>query len=165
MGTGVLIGFPGQKPADLARDLLFFKQIDVDMIGMGPYLPHHDTPLYAEMRDYSAERQLKLGLKMIACARLLLRDVNIASTTALQALHPRGREFGLLAGANIIMPNVTDPGLRPAYQLYDNKPAINENSEESRLGLERSIANIGETIAYDEWGDSRHFAARKRTTE
>ncbi|MDD3118728.1 MAG: [FeFe] hydrogenase H-cluster radical SAM maturase HydE [Victivallales bacterium] len=159
-GTGVMIGLPGQTIDHLVGDLLFFRTMDIDMIGMGPYIVHDETPLAARMTVFDPDRQLKLGLKMIAAARLLLKDVNIAATTALQALHPRGRELGLQAGANVIMPNVTDTQYRPSYQLYRNKPAINENSEQSRLALEQSVAAIGETIAYGEWGDPRHFFNR-----
>ena len=163
-GTGVLIGFPGQTPDDLVNDLLFFKELDIDMIGMGPYLAHPETPLAVKMPEFEEyrSRQLKLGLKMIAAARLLLRDINIASTTALQALDSRGRELGLLAGGNVIMPNVTDTKFRPSYKLYEHKPGVNENSEESRDALEKSIANIGETICYGSWGDSAHYFARTK---
>ena len=163
VGTGVMIGLPFQTIDDLIGDLLFFQEMDVDMIGMGPYLVSRDTPLAKEMPDFETlkAQQLKLGLKMIAAARLLLKDVNIAATTALQALDPQGREQGLLAGANVIMPNLTDVQYRASYQLYDNKPCLDENSEQCRFCLERRVQSIGETIAWDEWGDSRHFAARK----
>ncbi len=162
VGTGVMIGLPFQTIDDLVNDLLFFKAIDVDMIGMGPYIVHHDTPLASEMPDFERrkEAQLTLSLKMIAAARILLKDVNIASTTALQALKPDGREDGLLAGANIIMPNVTETKYRSSYQLYEDKPCVNENSAMCKGCLERRIASIGETIGYDEWGDSRHFKKR-----
>ena len=164
VGTGVMIGLPFQTIDDLVGDLLFFQKIDVDMIGMGPYLVSRDTPLAKEMPDFETmkEQQLKLGLKMIAAARLLLKNVNIAATTALQALDPRGREQGLLAGANVIMPNLTAVQYRSSYQLYDNKPCLDENSEQCRFCLERRVKSIGETIAWDEWGDSMHFAARKK---
>lgn len=164
VGTGVMIGLPFQTIDDLIGDLLFFQEMDVDMIGMGPYLVSRDTPLAKEMPDFETlkAQQLKLGLKMIAAARLLLKDVNIAATTALQALDPKGREQGLLAGANVIMPNLTDVQYRSSYQLYDNKPCLDENSEQCRFCLERRVQSIGETIAWDEWGDSRHFAARKK---
>ena len=90
VGTGVMIGLPGQTVKHLVKDLRFFQEHDIDMIGMGPYIPHEDTPLGAGMTlaDEYRKHQLELGLKMIACARLLLEDVNIASTTALQALDP-----------------------------------------------------------------------------
>ncbi|MHB9138347.1 MAG: [FeFe] hydrogenase H-cluster radical SAM maturase HydE [Victivallaceae bacterium] len=164
VGTGVMIGLPFQTIDDLIGDLLFFQEMDVDMIGMGPYLVSRDTPLAKQMPDFETlkAQQLKLGLKMIAAARLLLKDVNIAATTALQALDPKGREQGLLAGANVIMPNLTDVQYRASYQLYDNKPCLDENSEQCRFCLERRVQSIGETIAWNEWGDSPHFAARKK---
>jgi biotin synthase len=160
-GTGVMIGLPGQTVEDLADDILFFEKMDVAMIGMGPYLPHQDTPLYSEYSDRlpfdrTEDDLLALSLKMISVTRLYLKDVNIASTTALQAIAPSGREMGLLAGANIIMPNITDVQYRSLYQLYDNKPCINENSDTCVSCLSNRITSIGETIGYNDWGDSPH---------
>ena len=162
VGTGVMVGLPGQTTANLVHDLEFFKSLDVDMIGMGPYIVHHDTPLGRQFPDAGSDagRQLELGLKMIAVTRLHLRNVNIASTTALQALAPNGRELGLLAGANVIMPNIGDLAYRKGYLLYENKPGTDENAGTAREKLERAVAAIGESIAYGEWGDSPHFAAR-----
>ncbi|PIE31310.1 [FeFe] hydrogenase H-cluster radical SAM maturase HydE [candidate division KSB3 bacterium] len=164
VGTGVMIGLPFQTIEQLADDILFFKRHDIDMIGMGPYIVHEETPLaqYASGNDNGQEQELslELGLKMIAVTRLALRDVNIAATTALQALHAQGRELGLQAGANIIMPNVTDQKYRAAYQLYQNKPCIDENSSMCRACLGHRISGIGETIGYGKWGDSPHFFAR-----
>lgn len=159
VGTGVMIGLPGQTSADLADDILFFARHDIDMIGMGPYLVHQDTPLAACLPDFDARKgeQLELGLKMIAVTRLYLKDVNMASTTALQALTPSGREMGLKAGANIIMPNITDVQYRSYYQLYDNKPCLDENAAQCQDCLKRRIEAIGETIGYRQWGDSPHF--------
>ena len=97
---------------------------------------------------------------MISVTRLHLHDVNIAATTALQTLAPDGREQGLLAGANVIMPNVTDTTYRRRYQLYDGKPGLDENAEQIRTALAANITGIGETIAWDIRGDSPHFAAR-----
>lgn len=161
-GTGVMIGLPFQTTENLIHDLRFFQKIDIDMIGMGPYLVHPDTPLSEAMPEFEKlrERQLLLGLKMIACARILLKDINIASTTALQALDARGRQQGILAGANVMMPNITDTRYRSGYQLYVDKPGLNENSEESKIALEESICAIGETIGYDQWGNSKHFYQR-----
>jgi len=164
VGTGVMIGLPGQSLEDLARDIFFFRDMDVDMIGMGPYIPHAGTPLgQAAPPIPDVARRLRLTLNMIAVTRLMLPDLNIAATTALQALAPRGREFGLQVGANVIMPNVTDTEYRDGYQLYDNKPCRDENAGQCRSCLERRIASVGETIGYDEWGDAPH--ARRRLTE
>ena len=160
VGTGVMIGLPGQSTADLANDILYFRDLDVDMIGMGPYIPHDDTPMGQASGSFNGEAQLELGLKMISTVRLFLQDINIAATTALQALNPTGRELGLKAGANIIMPNVTDTKYREAYQLYDNKPCLDENSTMCRGCLSRRVTSIGETIGFNQWGDSPHFFAR-----
>lgn len=157
-GTGVMIGLPFQSLEHLADDVLFFYDEDIDMIGMGPYIPHEETPLYQYATDYKEEEHLELALKMIAICRLLLKDVNIASTTALQALKDDGRELGLLAGANIIMPNITDTKYRANYQLYQGKPCLDENASLCRGCLERRISAIGEQIGYSEWGDSPHFS-------
>jgi biotin synthase len=164
VGTGVMIGLPGQTIDDLINDLFFFRDNDIDMIGMGPYIVHKDTPVAESIDDFEAlkSEQYLLGLKMIAAARLLLEDVNIASTTALQALNPSGREMGLRAGANIIMPNVTDVKYREAYQLYENKPCIDEDSELCLGCLEKRIFDIDEEIGYGEWGDSPHFSKRTK---
>jgi len=155
-GTGVMIGIPGQKIEDLADDILFFKEVDADMIGMGPYIPHNETPMGKEISGYNSEKQLELALKMIVVTRIFLKDVNIASTTALQALKVNGRELGLIAGANIIMPNLTETKYRPSYKLYDGKPCIDENSSMCKACLKRRIESIGETIGFGEWGDSPH---------
>ncbi len=161
VGTGVMIGLPGQTITDLANDILFFKNFDIDMIGMGPYIIHKDTPLAEKVENYSKEKQFDFGLKMIAVTRLLLQDINIAATTALQALNPSGRELGLQAGANIIMPNITDTKYRKAYQLYEGKPCLEDTSTMCKGCLARRVKSIGETIGLNKWGDSPHFMKRK----
>jgi len=162
VGTGVMIGLPGQTTADLARDLLFFREHDVDMIGMGPFIPHDETPLAHLAEGFDKEAALNLGLKMISCARLLLQDVNIAATTALQALEPTGRELGLQAGANIVMPNITDTRYRKAYQLYRGKPCLDENSGMCRSCLQKRIEGLGEEIGFGKLGDSPHYRKRRQ---
>ena len=161
VGTGVMMGLPGQTLEDLARDIVFFHDIDADMIGMGPYIPHPDTPLAAKAADWSAASALRLGLNMIAATRIALRDVNIAAATALQALDPLGREKGLLAGANVVMPNVTDVKYRAQYKLYAGKPCLDENASLCRGCLQRRIESIGETVLWGVPGDSAHFFARQ----
>lgn len=162
VGTGVMCALPGQTVRDLANDIRFFREIDADMIGMGPYIPHPDTPLAAEDAGMSAAGRLELGLKMIAATRLYLGDVNIAASTALQALAPDGRERGIAAGANVIMPNVTDVRYRGAYHLYAGKPCSNETADRDRMALERSLAAIGEHPLYGVYGDSRHYGTGRR---
>lgn len=163
LGTGVMIGLPGQTVEQLAKDIKFFRDMDVDMIGMGPFLPQDDTPLGKQFPDTpgAPEERLKLSLRMIAVARLVLRDVNIASTTALQAIDPaQGREKGLLAGANVIMPNVGSTSHRRDYQLYNGKPALDENAGSVRQALIASLAAIGERPRLDGHGDPLHFFRR-----
>jgi len=110
VGSGVMIGLPSQTVDDLVRDILFLDEKDVDMVGMGPYVVHKDTPLgvaYAKEWNSKKSEIFQLSLNMIAACRIFLKDVNIASTTALQALNPRGRELGFLYGANVVMPIIT----------------------------------------------------------
>ena len=162
VGSGVMCGLPGQTTDDLAADIEFFAAEDLDMIGMGPYIPHADTPLGkgVSWTPDAAAARLELGLRMIAATRLFLHDVNIAAATALQALAPDGREQGLTAGANVIMPNVTDTQYRADYQLYAGKPCLNENAALCRGCLERRIASLGEEIVWNARGDSPHWNKR-----
>ncbi|MDR2390655.1 MAG: radical SAM protein, partial [Planctomycetota bacterium] len=164
VGTGVMCGLPGQRLEQLADDIAFFHEIDVDMIGMGPYIPHPDTPLGKgiELSDGYKSGQLLLGLKMLAVARLHLHDVNLAAATALQALADNGRERGLKAGANIIMPNITDLAYRKHYQLYAGKPCLEESANHCRGCLALRVAGVGETILWNERGDSPHYRRRIR---
>ena len=149
-GTGAMIGLPFQTPEDMADDLLFYKEFDAPMIGMGPYNPHPETPLTLTGAPYPpAERRFALGLKMIALLRLLMPDINIAAATALEVLDPRGRELGLLSGANVIMPNVTPKEQMVKYNLYDRK-SLNAKDV-------KDLADKGIVFGYGLWGDSRHF--------
>lgn len=149
VGTGVMIGLPYQQIADLADDLLFFRSLDIDMCGMGPYIEFPGTPLAEVPSAFSREERLQLALRMIALLRLLMPDINIASTTALHALHSQGRELGIAAGANVMMPNLTPAVVRGNYKLYDNKPL----QDMDLRGFDVALDNV--------WGDSRHFAARR----
>jgi biotin synthase len=114
------------------------------------------------MKEFDPRKQLMLGLKAIAVARLLRKDVNIASTTALQALDPEGRKLGLLAGANVIMPNLTEHCRRSGYQLYQGKPGINDDSSYGLEQLQREITEAGCRILWNEWGDSLHYFSRRK---
>ena len=160
-GTGVLIGLPGQTLEHLADDIIFFKEFDIDMIGMGPYIIHADTPFSIHRNDVNHRYNFETALKMIAICRIMLKDINIASTTALQAIDPLGREMGLQAGANIIMPIISDTKYREMYQLYQDKPCMDENADQCRDCLGRRVASIGETIGFNEWGDSPHYKKRR----
>lgn len=159
VGTGVMIGLPGQTPEMLADDLLFYREHDFDMFGMGPFIPHKDTPMGAAEVMTDSERT-RMGLMMIALARLLTKDTNVAATTALQALDPIGREKGLTFGANVLMPQLTPLEFRENYLLYENKPCVDEEKEECLNCLRRRVEMVNRVVAEDEWGDSLHFAAR-----
>ncbi len=162
-GTGVMIGLPFQKTEDLADDLLFLKSMDIDMVGMGPYLEHRDTPLWAFRHLLGSQQdRLRWGLHMVSCLRLLMPDINIAATTALQAIDPEGREKALQIGANVIMPNITPLTNRGNYRLYENKPGMDEGAEDSTRRLIESVRKSGCEIRLDQWGDSLHFQERMK---
>lgn len=174
-GTGVMIGLPFQRYEDLARDILFFKEMGVDMVGMGPYIPHSDTPLgklyfklrgdlsgkgealreYGELFMLNNSEKLELSLKMVAVLRHVMPHINIAATTALQVLSPGGRERALLAGANIIMPNVTDLSVKGEYNLYEGKPGVADDAEATKRRLESNLEKLGIPVGWDTKGDWR----------
>ncbi|MEI8005538.1 MAG: [FeFe] hydrogenase H-cluster radical SAM maturase HydE [Bacteroidota bacterium] len=161
VGTGVMVGLPFQTMDHLVKDLLFIREIDADMIGMGPYIEHSQTPLY-EHRDqlWPQKDRLMMTLKMIAVLRIMMKDINIASATALQAIDGFGRERALKYGANVIMPSLTPREHRKDYLLYEDKPCIEEDREECKDCLETRIRMVGDVVGYGEWGDSLHFRNR-----
>ncbi len=161
VGTGVMIGLPGQTLEMLADDIAFFAEQDIDMIGMGPYIVHPDSAM-AELGMMERGPLLQLSLNMIAAVRLALKDVNIAATTALQAIAPDGREQGLSYGANVTMPNLTPVEVRKGYQLYAGKPCLEESSQDCSTCLLRRIQSLGRDVGFDQWGDSPHATAAGR---
>lgn len=125
LGSGIIVGVPEQTIESIAQDLLFLKELDVDMAGIGPFIPHKDTPLANEKGG-----DIYLSLRAMAIMRILLPDINIPATTAMEALHPQGRIMALQSGANVIMSNVTNTSYRKLYDLYPNKEkAYNTYSE------------------------------------
>jgi len=158
LGTGVMINSPYQTLENLADDLLFFKEMDIDMCGMGPYIPHRDTPFGGI--DYRPDENLNFGLNMIAILRLLMPDINIAATTALEALSKEGRELGLMAGANVIMPQFSPFEFREYYKLYDNKPKGSEDPSEFIKSLEEKIISLGLIPDFLDHGVPVHFLRR-----
>lgn len=163
VGTGVMIGLPFQTLSDLADDLIFFRDFDIDMAGMGPYIEHEDTPLYQYRGELlSLRERFELSMKMVALLRIIMKDINIAATTAMQTIDPQGREKALLVGANVMMPNLTPVKYRESYLLYQNKPCLDEEAAECQSCLEARIALAGDEIAYGEWGDSRHYQKRSQ---
>ena len=142
IGSGVLVGLPGQKIESYADDILFFKAVNADMIGIGPFIPHPDTPL----KD-AAGGTLETALKVMALTRLLLPDINIPATTAMETLAPNGQTKALQAGANVIMPNVTLTQYRKHYELYPGKSSTNYTPDESLSQVREKIASIGRTVS------------------
>lgn len=160
VGTGIMIGIPGQSIEDIAKDIELYKKLDIDMIGMGPFISHKGTPLAG--KDVMDKAQLlQLSLSAIAITRLYLTDVNIASTTALQALFPTGREKGIEFGANVIMPNLTPVQVREQYKLYDGKPCLDEAKEDCLLCLKMRVEHANRKVGWNEWGDSIHYEKRQ----
>jgi biotin synthase len=160
-GTGVMIGLPFQTTEDLAGDLIFMKEFDIDMCGMGPYIEHADTPLVKNpVILLPPPERFDLTLKMIAIIRLMMKDINIVAATALQAIDPMGREKAVMIGANIIMPNITPGKYRDNYKLYDNKPCTDDSVEDCQSCLEARVSLADSEVIYGEWGDSKHYKER-----
>ena len=161
-GTGVMIGLPFQTYDDLAGDLLFMQEFDIDMCGMGPYIEHADTPLIEHAAKLlPLSERFDLTLKMIAVLRIMMKDINIVAATALQAIDPIGREKAIKIGANILMPNITPGKYRDSYKLYDNKPCTDDSAEDCQSCLEARVSLVDSEVIYGEWGDSRHFERRR----
>ncbi len=141
-GSGCLVGLPNQTIESLANDILFFKELDADMIGIGPFIPHEQTPLKdANKGDFW------LALKVMALTRINLPDINIPATTAMETLNPNGRLIALQSGANVVMPNVTSTEYRAKYEIYPGKICINDQPEKCRGCIEAKIKSIGRTIS------------------
>lgn len=157
-GTGVMVGLPFQTIDNLADDLLFFKQMDVAMVGLGPYIPHPDTPLY-RFKDLvpSAKERMDMTLKMIAVLRLMMPRINMVAATANQTIDPQGREKAILAGANVIMPNLTPGEYRESYFIYPDKACVKDTPDQCQTCLDIRLAAIGHKILYNAWGDSPAF--------
>jgi len=144
VGTGCLVGIPEQTLESLADDILFFKKIDADMIGIGPFIPNENTPL----KDAEGG-SFEMALKVMAITRLLLPDINIPATTAMETLNPNGRLIALQSGANVVMPNVTQGDYRKFYELYPGKICVNDTPEKCRGCITGKIASIGRTVSED----------------
>lgn len=142
VGAGMMIGSPFQTPEHLLKDIRFLQSFKPEMVGIGPFIPHHDTGF----ADYPAG-SVSLTLKLLSVIRLILPDVLLPATTALGTLDPKGREKGLLAGANVIMPNLSPTDVRGKYLLYDNKICTGEEAAECIRCMERRVASVGYKVA------------------
>ncbi len=147
-GTGFMVGSPFQTPENLADDMLFLTELNPQMVGIGPFIPHHDTP-FADRKAGT----LELTLFMLGLIRLLLPKVLLPATTALGTIAPDGREQGVLAGANVVMPNLSPAQVREKYLLYDNKLCTGSEAAESLKDLETRMSAIGYHVTVSR-GDS-----------
>lgn len=147
VGSGIMIGIPGQNHEDLARDIQLFRDLDLDMIGVGPYIPHPQTPLGNQPADPTPDQVANTELmtyKTVALTRLVCPWANIPSTTALATINQaQGRELGLMRGANVVMPNLTPVKYRALYEIYPAKACLNETGEECQGCVKERIASIG----------------------
>lgn len=166
VGSGVMIGIPGQTYASLAHDIELFRELDLDMIGVGPFLPHPDTPLGAPSRDregvvsgQQAPNTEEMVYKVLALTRLLCPQANIPATTALATINTRnGRELGLMRGANVVMPNLTPRRYRRHYEIYPDKACIAERPSDCGTCLRARIAAIGRLPGVGPGGRRREAA-------
>lgn len=161
IGSGVMTGIPGQTYESLARDIELFRELDLDMIGVGPFIPHPQTPLGspgegpAEMVDQVPAAE-SMVYKVIALARLVCPDANIPSTTALATVNrDHGRELGLMRGANIVMPNLTPVRYRALYEIYPEKVCISETAGDCRGCISDRILSIGRDVGAGAGGRRR----------
>ena len=144
VGCGMMVGSPGQKTEHYIKDLRFMQEFKPEMVGIGPFIPHHDT-------EYAGEKAgtVEMTLKLLSIIRLILPEVLLPATTALGTIHPRGRELGIASGANVVMPNLTPVRFREQYALYDNKICTGDESAVCRGCLARRMARIGYELVVD----------------
>lgn len=144
VGTGIMVGSPYQTTDNIVEDLFFMKELNPQMIGIGPYIPHYDTPFSHEKAGSK-----ELTLILIGILRLMFPNSLIPSTTALSTVVANGREEGILAGANVVMPNLSPEGVRKKYELYNNKICTGGEAAECRMLLDSRIEKIGYKIVVD----------------
>lgn len=141
VGSGNMVGLPGQTSESLAEDILLFKALDLDMIGTGPFIPHPNTPLAG-----TSLGDLERTLKVVALTRMVTRNTHIPATTAVGTIDPRGRQKALQCGANVIMPNATPKEFRKHYQIYPNKICLDESPQNCRFCIEAMVSSLGRKI-------------------
>lgn len=144
VGAGFMVGSPYQTIENLAEDLLYIKELTPQMIGIGPFLPHHDTPFADQLKG-----TMEQTLVLISILRLMIPNALIPATTALGTVNPNGRELGILSGANVVMPNLSPTIVRKKYQLYDNKICTGDEAAECRSCLDLRMKKIGYELAVD----------------
>ncbi|MDD3172410.1 MAG: [FeFe] hydrogenase H-cluster radical SAM maturase HydE [Herbinix sp.] len=144
VGAGFMVGSPYQTLENIAEDLIFIKELSPEMIGIGPFIPHHQTPFAKQSRG-----TLEQTLVIISILRLMMPNALIPATTALGTIDPNGREMGILHGANVVMPNLSPTSVRKKYELYDNKICTGDEAAECRCCLERRMKKIGYELTSD----------------
>jgi biotin synthase len=144
VGAGMMIGLPGQTIESVADDILFMKQMEFDMAGIGPFIPHPDTPLAG-----AAPGTLKMTLKAVALTRIVIPYLLMPATTATGTIQPRGRERALQCGANVIMPNATPLKYRELYQIYPNRICVSETPDDCGKCVEMMVTSLGRKVATD----------------
>ncbi|HVP65590.1 MAG TPA: [FeFe] hydrogenase H-cluster radical SAM maturase HydE [candidate division Zixibacteria bacterium] len=163
IGSGVMVGIPGQSYEILARDIETFRELDLDMIGIGPFLAHPDTPLGAPGVQNAGAEQVpnteQMVLKTVALTRIMCPEANIPSTTALATVNPmRGRENGFQSGANVVMPNLTPSPYRQMYEIYPGKTCVDEEVEQCARCVRARITCVGREVGVGQ-GGRQHFEA------
>lgn len=141
LGSGIMVGLPEQTVESIADDLIFLKNLEIDMAGIGPFIPHPHTPL----KD-AVGGTLDLALRTMAIMRIMMPDINIPATTAMESLHPKGRILALKSGANVVMPNVTEGEYRRLYQLYPGKICVDDTPLHCRSCIGMKIMSIGRSV-------------------
>ncbi len=144
LGTGIMVGLPGQSPDSIARDIVWMHELGAEMIGVGPFIPHPATPL-----EHAKGGTVEETLNLVAVLRIVFPVAHIPATTAMGTLHPFGREHALQAGANVMMPNITPVAFRSMYQIYPNKICLTDGADRCRSCVSMRISGIGRTIARD----------------
>ena len=143
-GCGFMVGSPGQTADTLYRDLLFIKELKPEMIGIGPFIPHKDTPFAKELPG-----TLEQTLRLLSIIRLIHPHALLPATTALGTIDPKGREKGILAGANVVMPNLSPVNVRDKYTLYDNKICTGDEAAECKACMAARMKSIGYEVVTD----------------
>ncbi|KGP75767.1 biotin synthase [Desulfosporosinus sp. Tol-M] len=156
VGAGFMVGLPGQTSADLAEDLRYLIELRPDMVGIGPFIPHSETPLGIKKGGTAEDT-----LVMVALARLLIPESLLPATTALGTLHPQGRELALKAGANVLMPIITPTSVRKQYALYENKICGDDQPQDCQYCIERRIQAAGFEVDPGR-GDSLQYECKSR---
>ena len=152
VGCGFMVGSPGQTNAELAKDLKFIEQFKPEMCGIGPFIPHQDTPF-----AHHSAGTLEMTCCLLSIIRLIHPTVLLPATTALGTIHPEGRELGIRSGANVVMPNLSPAAVRKKYMLYDNKLSDGDESAQCVDSLRKRMAAIGYEVVTDR-GDYKNFS-------